>query len=179
MTHFTNFSLFLIRDCQVPSPSADDWFKRPGAQQRLCMTSENTLCIPHVSLSTSVYAAQIGRHAVLTRIEIVTHGERELKHKQCFVIGTALFLLYVGGRYCFSSARPAENRCFICRIFSRIGICYGQYVVYEFLCTCTMQISSFPIPQNCHWESRMHSNLCEITPNPIRKKKKKRSMLIL
>lgn len=37
--------VFLITDCSVPFPPTDDWFKRPGALQRPCMTSEGTLSL--------------------------------------------------------------------------------------------------------------------------------------
>lgn len=82
-THIADFSFFLIWDCSVPSPPTDDWFKRPGALQRLCMTSEETLALSLSLSGTSacsmcasavcvcVCAAQTGRQAVLTRTRIV------------------------------------------------------------------------------------------------------------
>ena len=59
---------------QFLSLPTDDWFKRPGALQRLCMTSEETLS-PETQRSVCVHACvratQIGRQAVLTRVWIV------------------------------------------------------------------------------------------------------------
>lgn len=61
----------------VPFLLTDDWFKRLGALQRLCMTSEEILSLAGVDFLCAcvtvcvVCTAQISRQAVLTGMWIV------------------------------------------------------------------------------------------------------------
>lgn len=65
---------FFMWDCSVPLLPTDDWFKRPGALQRLFMTSKESLSSAwecSLCVCVCVRAAQIVRQAVLTGMWIV------------------------------------------------------------------------------------------------------------
>lgn len=135
VTHIMDFlSFFLIWDGSVPFPSTDDWFKRPGAVQRLCMTSEEeTLSLePHccecAHMCTCVRSTNRQTSCADKSVDCVCtemwHTVRELQHKQCFVRNWNYFCsMWEDGST--APQEPGQQQCFVLLADNTAALAYS------------------------------------------------------